>query len=66
MCYQGDIIGYDALSMPPTDEDIDAMIDELQYAINYLKNLKKLNSKGREAALIYMFGLTHFQKYRKR
>lgn len=53
------------LSRVPTDEELKEMIAETERTLEFLKNLLKLNDAGREQALIYMFGLTHFEKYLK-
>lgn len=53
------------LSRAPTDDELKEAIEETQMTLEFLKNLLKLNDTGREQALIYMFGLTHFEKYRK-
>lgn len=49
----------------PTDAEIKEMIKETEKQLEILKNLLKLNEKGREEAIIYMCGLTHLKKYRK-
>ena len=49
------------ISRLPTDEEIEG----LELTLKFLKNLLKLNDAGREQALIYMFGLTLFEKYEK-
>lgn len=51
------------ISRLPTDEEITKEIEGLELTLKFLKNLLKLNDAGREQALIYMFGLTHFEKY---
>ncbi len=53
------------LSRVPTDDELKEAIEETQMTLEFLKNLLKLNDAGREQALIYMFGLTHFEKYLK-
>jgi hypothetical protein len=49
----------------PTDVEIKEMIKETEKELEILKNLLKLNEKGREEAVIYICGLTHLKKYRK-
>ena len=53
------------LSRVPTDDELKEAIEETQMTLEFLKNLLKLNDAGREQALIYMFGVTHFEKYLK-
>ena len=53
------------LSRVPTDDELKEAIEETERTLEFLKNLLKLNDAGREQALIYMFGLTHFEKYLK-
>lgn len=53
------------LNRVPTDDELKEAIAEKEREIKFLQNLLKLNDAGREQALIYMFGLTHFEKYRK-
>ena len=53
------------ISRVPTDDELKEWIEELEFEIEFLKNLLKMNDVGREEALIYMFGLLHFEKYRK-
>lgn len=53
------------LSRVPTDDELKEAIEETQMTLEFLKNLLKLNDAGREQALIYMFGLMHFEKYLK-
>lgn len=53
------------LNRVPTDSELKEAIAEKEQEIKFLKNLLKLNDAGREQALVYMFGLTHFAKYRK-
>lgn len=57
--------GISVVSRLPTDEEIIKEIEGLELTLKFLKNLLKLNDAGREQALIYMFGLTHFEKYVK-
>lgn len=54
------------ISRVPTDDELKERIEELEFEIEFLKNLLKMNDVGREEALIYMFGLLHFEKYRKK
>lgn len=54
------------ISRVPTDDELKEWIEELEFEIEFLKNLLKMNDVGREEALIYMFGLLHFEKYRKK
>ena len=58
--------GISVVSRLPTDEEITKEIEGLELTLKFLKNLLKLNDAGREQALIYMFGLTHFEKYVKK
>ena len=58
--------GISVISQLPTDEEIIEEIEGLEMILKFLKNLLKLNVAGREQALIYMFGLTHFEKYVKK
>lgn len=53
------------LSRVPTDSELKEAIEEKEQEIKFLQNLLKLNGAGREQVLIYMFGLTHFEKYLK-
>ena len=53
------------LSRVPTDAELKEAIEETERTLEFLKNLLKLNDAGREQALIYMFGVTHFEKYLK-
>ena len=53
------------LSRVPTDSELKEAIKEKERELKFLKNILKLNDAGREQALIYMFGLTHFEKYLK-
>ncbi len=53
-----------------TDDEIKFLINATEHKIEglmtelrFYKNLLKLNQKGREEALIYMFGLTQLEKY---
>lgn len=53
-----------------TDDEIKFLINDTEHKIEglmmqlqFYKNLLKLNQEGREEALIYMFGLTHLEKY---
>ncbi len=57
--------GMTVLSRVPTDDELKEAIEETERTLEFLKNLLKLNDAGREQALIYMFGLTHFEKYLK-
>ena len=57
--------GMTVLSRVPTDDELKDAIEETERTLEFLKNLLKLNDAGREQALIYMFGLTHFEKYLK-
>lgn len=57
--------GMTVLSRVPTDDELKEAIEETEWTLEFLKNLLKLNDAGREQALIYMFGLTHFEKYLK-
>ncbi len=57
--------GISVISRLPTDEEIIEEIEGLELTLKFLKNLFKLNDAGREQVLIYMFGLTHFEKYVK-
>ena len=50
------------LSRVPTDAELKEAIAEKEWELKFLQNLLKLNDTGREQALIYMFGLTHFEK----
>ena len=58
--------GISVVSRLPTDEEITKEIEGLELTLKFLKNLLKLNDAVREQALIYMFGLTHFEKYVKK
>lgn len=49
----------------PTDNQIKDVIKSLRLDLDFFESLLKLNDKGREEALIYMYGLTHLKKYRK-
>lgn len=53
------------LSRVPTDNELKEWIAEKEMELRFLQSLLKLNDIGREKALIYMFGLLHFEKYRK-
>ena len=57
--------GMTVLSRVPTDDELKEAIEETERTLEFLKNLLKLNDAGREQDLIYMFGLTHFEKYLK-
>ena len=57
--------GMTVLSRVPTDDELKEAIEETERTLEFLKNLLKLNDAGREQALIYIFGLTHFEKYLK-
>jgi len=50
----------------PTDSEIKESIQELELQLDILKDLLKLNEKGREEAVIYICGLAHLKKYRKK
>ena len=47
------------------DDGLKKAIKETEQTLKLLKILLKLNDAGRERVLIYMFGLTHFAKYRR-
>lgn len=56
----------------PTDAQIKKEIAQTKEAIKeserklrFLENMLTLNEKGREATLVYTFGLMCFKKYRK-
>lgn len=49
----------------PTDTEIEKMIEETEIQLRILRNLLKLNERGREEVIIYICGLTHLKKYRK-
>lgn len=49
----------------PTDTEIEKMIEETEIQLRILRNLLKLNERGREKVIIYICGLTHLKKYRK-
>lgn len=53
------------LSRVPTDAELKEAIAEKEWELKFLQNLLKLNDAGRAQALIYMFGVTHFEKYLK-
>lgn len=53
------------LSRVPTDNELKEWIAKKEEELKFLQSLLKLNDIGREKALIYMFGLLHFEKYRK-
>ena len=53
------------LDRVPTDDELKETIAEMEQGIEFMKKLLKLNDAGREQALIYMFGLMHFTKYRE-
>ena len=47
----------------PTDKELNEAIIKLQLAI--LESMLKLNDKGREKDVIYMFGLLNFDEFRR-
>ena len=53
------------LTRVPTDNELKEWIAKKEEELRFLQSLLKLNDIGREKALIYMFGLLHFEKYRK-
>ena len=53
------------LSRVPSHAELQEAIAEKEWELKFLQNLLKLNDAGREQALIYMFGVTHFEKYLK-
>lgn len=54
------------LDRVPTDDELIEAIAEKEQDIKFLQKLLELNDAGREQVLIYMFGLLHFAKYRKK
>ena len=54
------------LDRVPTDDELIEAIAEKEQDIEFLLKLLELNDAGREQVLIYMFGLSHFAKYRKK
>lgn len=54
------------LDRVPTDDELIEAIAEKEQDIEFLQKLLELNDVGREQVLIYMFGLLHFAKYRKK
>lgn len=54
------------LDRVPTDDELIEAIAEKEQDIEFLQKLLELNDAGREQVLIYMFGLSHFAKYRKK
>ena len=54
------------LDRVPTDDELIEAIAEKEQDIEFLLKLLELNDAGREQVLIYMFGLLHLAKYRKK
>ena len=49
----------------PTDEELNEAIKGLKLELAILENMLKLNDKGREETVIYMFGLLNFDEFRR-
>ena len=49
----------------PTDEELNEAIKDLRLELAILENMLKLNVKGREEVVVYMFGLLNFDEFRR-
>ena len=49
----------------PTDEELNKAIKDLRLDLAILENMLKLNVKGREEVVVYMFGLLNFDEFRR-
>lgn len=49
----------------PTDKELNEAIKDLKLQLTILESMLKLNDKGREKDVIYMFGLLNFDEFRR-
>ena len=49
----------------PTDKELNETIKDLKLQLAILESMLKLNDKGREKDVIYMFGLLNFDEFRR-
>lgn len=49
----------------PTDKELNEAIKDLKLQLAILESMLKLNDKGREKDVIYMFGLLNFDEFRR-
>ena len=49
----------------PTNEELNEAIKDLRLDLAILENMLKLNVKGREEVVVYMFGLLNFDEFRR-